>query len=118
MGRSDLGIPDWYTVEDWLDTTKIPTHPGTEKIPEYSVKNKEIPILESYRNIPEENFWENFPVRDLPKTPSTRVNIGNLAKLVREHEHKFTDSERKRAHKVLLDLKQGRKVIRCQTFRL
>ena len=107
MGRSDLGIPDWYTVEDWLDTTKIPTHPGTEKIPEYSVKNKEIPILENYRNIPEENFWENFPVRDLPKTPSTRVNIGNLAKLVREHEHKFTDSERKRAHKVLLDLKIG-----------
>ena len=108
MGRSDLGIPEnWYIVEDWLDTSVIPEHPGKEKAQEYTIKNKEIPLLQNYSTTPEETFWEKFPVRKLPDSPSTRVNVRNFAKLLKEHEHKFTESEWKRAQRTIMDLRTG-----------
>ena len=108
QGREDLGIPqDWAIVESWINRENILVYPGPEKEPVYERKNKEIPILENYRKCPEQVFWEAFPKSDLPLECSTKVNIPVLEELVKKHKNKLTNSELRRAKRVILDLKTG-----------
>ena len=108
VGRNLAGIPDdWSTVENWINEKgKIEFVKKTVKTT-YEKKFKNIPTLERYDVPANEEFWSNFPSRGIPKKPSTRVNVNNLRKLVCEAEQKLLVSEKKRADKVLKDLKEG-----------
>ena len=70
-------------------------------------KNKDIPKLENYSVGQDASFWENFPKRQLPETPSTRINIQNLEILTEENRENLTKAEWKRAQRVIGDLKYG-----------
>jgi hypothetical protein len=72
-----------------------------------TIKNVEVPRLESYSESPNNRFWEKFPKRKLPQKPATRINVKNLEISVRKVKDKLTKSELKRAHKVIKDLKKG-----------
>ena len=94
-------------VDNWLNEKKSPIHPGAEKEAGFTIKNKDIPVLENYAVSPDSSFWSKFPKRDLPLRPSTRINIRNLEKLTNENRDKLTKSELKRARRVIEDLKNG-----------
>ncbi len=101
------GIPqDWCVVEGWLDEVALAL-PQTGGIQEPSRKFDSLPILSNYRASPDDSFWENFPKRDLPRKPSTRINSKNLIKLIEENKHDMSIAELKRAYKTVHDIKEG-----------
>ena len=85
----------------------MPPYPPEETQAVFAKNYDSIPTLNSYERIPDENFWERFPKRDLPKSPSTRINIENLEKVVREAGPYMTKSELHRAKRVIHDLRNG-----------
>jgi hypothetical protein len=40
-----------------------------------------------------DSFWASFPRRELPKKPTTRVNIKNLEALVNKHKAKWIQED-------------------------
>ena len=108
-GRENSGIPDWYIVEDWIEDDDTPPYPEEEEVKEVILNNPEIRKLENYYDVPEENFWENFPHRELPKSAETKVNLENLRKRVKENENKMRKTELKRAERTVEDLEKGAK---------
>ena len=103
-----MGIPaDWRIIEEWINSSGIPSHPGPENVKLFEKKNKEIPKLGDYVNAPNEDFWEKFPKNELPKGCHTRVNVRNLEKLVKQNEIFLTKSELNRASTIIRDLKSG-----------
>ena len=107
-GRNSLGVPeDWTVVENWLDSSIRPAHPGPVPAETYCRKNTNIPVLDSYSARPEEKFWDNLPKRDLPTAAETRVNVTNLEKLVDKNLDRMSNAEIKRARKVIDDLRNG-----------
>jgi hypothetical protein len=103
-----MGIPEnWSTVENWLNPEILPQHPGQEKMETYCRKNESIPILDSYSLPPNEKFWDSFPKRELPTTPETKVNVGNLENLIIDNVSKLSKSEIKRAARLIYDLRYG-----------
>jgi len=95
-GKRRNGIPEWETVENWIDPGKKATYPEEEKKSEIKIENECIPQLERYDVDPGNEFWELFPKKDLPKRPETRINTKNLAKeLEREKGQKLNTKEQK-----------------------
>ena len=70
-------------------------------------KFKNISLLTDYSKIPSQNFWDDFPRRNLPSKAETRINAKNLEKAVKAVESHLTNCEKKRAAKVISDLKEG-----------
>ena len=94
-------------MENWLDNTRKLVNPEPKKNEVYEKKNKEVLKLESYRTLPGENFWKKFPKRELPESAKTRINVDNLEKLVIQQSDKMSDSELRRATRIISDLRKG-----------
>jgi hypothetical protein len=101
------GIPlDWKVVEYWLSED---TAPYPEQLPEKQpeIKWPQIPTIRNYRTIPENEFWEHFPKKELPTAPATLVNKPALRKMLVASEDKLTIHQFRRGEKVLEDLQFG-----------
>jgi hypothetical protein len=105
--RALQGIPlDWKIVEYWLseETVSYPKQVPGER-PE--VKWPNIPKLKDYRSVPANEFWENFPKKELPIAPTTTVNKPALRKMLVASKNKLTIHQFRRGEKVLEDLQTG-----------
>ena len=67
----------------------------------------EIPELESYDKVPDEDFWKSFPKRELPDKVTTRVNVMALRRRILAVKDKMSRTELNRAKRVLRNLRQG-----------
>jgi hypothetical protein len=102
-----LGLPDWDTVEYWMDpNTPIPD-PGEYSKKIGKPKCPEIPILDSYRFPPSPGFWHHFPSHPLPTAPTTPINIPVLEEIIGSVHHKMTSGQKERARTLISDLQNG-----------
>ena len=106
-GRLKQGFPEMETVDMWLNTNIKASCPGPERVVMGEVKNKEIPVLESYSEGANDSFWRKFPKRSLPTSANTKVNILKLRKMVLKASNRMSRTELRRAKKVISDLRQG-----------
>ena len=60
-GKKRKGIPDWESVETWLDPEVNVPYPAEEEKEEIKIEHKEIERLEKYDVKPDESVWEMFP---------------------------------------------------------
>ena len=102
-----MGFPEWSRVSDWLNKDVSACYPPAPVIAEPEIKNPEIPELESYDTVPEEDFWKSFPKRELPDKVTTRVNVMALRRSIAAVKNKMSRTELKRAKRVLRNLRQG-----------
>ena len=103
MTRKDLGLPDrWETVENWC---RKPFRFG----PPIDVKEKKPTSFDhvDFSRPGTEEFWREFPSRELPDRPTTRINVTRLEELINEWDSHMTIHERDMAQKALKDLKEG-----------
>ena len=94
-------------IDSWLDPSITANYPGPEIVKMAEIKNSEIPRLDSYEKGASDAFWAKFPKRALPKKAATKVNILKLRKMVLKASEKMSKSERRRANKVIKDLRIG-----------
>jgi hypothetical protein len=105
--RADLGLPaSWSQIMFWLIAS------ATFSLPMQNLSKKErnfpkIPILDKYGGNGSAEFWKNFPSNMIPDSPTTQVNIVELAKLIEEKKSKLLSSEINRASRCLDYLKMG-----------
>jgi hypothetical protein len=101
--RRDLGLPhDWKRVESWCRTPFQFNLPLVQKAPKIT-KFDGI----DFSADPDPKFWDNFPKRDLPDRPTTRVNVGRLEEMVKEAEATMTIHERDMAYRAIDIMKNG-----------
>ena len=100
-------MPSSKVTGRWLDPEIRAEYPEIEKEKEMELENKQIPVLSNYEEDPGEEFWKIFPRRELPKKAETRVNVKNFKKEVDRVGEKMSRTEKRRAEKILLDLKKG-----------
>jgi hypothetical protein len=105
--RRTMGIPDWGSVQNWLEKDKVAEYPKEKKLKEGKLENKEILTLEKYDEPAPKEFWENFPKKDLPKRAKTRINVRRLEKEIEKVKLKMTKMELKRAKRIVQDLRFG-----------
>ena len=94
-------------VHYWIDKLEELVDSLADNVPVYKVDNEEIPLLDDYTSIPEQNFWENFPSKQIPVKPCSRVNGKNLKKVIAKAGDLLTISEKKRGMRVVSDLEKG-----------
>ena len=102
-----MGFPENAILDNWLDSSASAVHPEPEVIKNPTLKNVDIPKLNSYRCDPDEAFWDKFPKKDLPCSAETTLNIEAFEKKIEEVRCKMTASEARRASKIVKDLKRG-----------
>ena len=91
MKRQEAGgIPDWWTVDDWLDEETDVAYPEIKKLTTPELKNPMIPTLENYESAPDDYFWEFFPSRELPTHAETKIDIEKLEECIDKVAHKMT----------------------------
>ena len=75
----DFGLPlDWSATESWLNSAAAhPAHP-IPAAKEWSKKVPEILSLTKYSSNPDSSFWDNWPTRQIPDGPQTKINIDLL----------------------------------------
>jgi hypothetical protein len=102
-----MGAPkDWSVLDIWLAGGRVP-YASEKKEKEAELSWPEIPTLADYRICPGENFWENFPKRDLPLAPTTAINKPDLRKMLEESKSMLTTHQYRHGLRCLLDLKIG-----------
>ena len=106
-GRLSRGFPEWEVVGNWLDPAVRASYPDQERTVKCELKNTELQILDSYEGNAPDAFWEKFPKRALPKSVKSKVNVLKLRRLILKASDKMTRSERKRANKIVKDLRVG-----------
>ena len=94
-------------VDSWLDPSVTAIYPGLEIVKMADIKNSEIPRLDSYEKGASDAFWAKFPKRALPKKAETKMNILKLRKMVLKASEKMSKPERRRANKIIKDLRVG-----------
>ena len=95
----------WLQLMLWLNF-RGPTSRIIEKKPKFKdLKHKNIPELSDYSVIPESSYWENFPFKELPTRPTTKVDTVKLTELVHERKHLLKNSEWERGMKAVHNLK-------------
>jgi hypothetical protein len=75
-GRKRLGLPeDWSIVESWLNERRN-LHFQQEEVEEQISAKWDLPRLSNYYEKADDDFWANFPKKDLSDGPKTVVNFG------------------------------------------
>ena len=91
----------------WLNF-RGPTSRIIEKKPKFKdLKHKNIPELNDYSVVPESSYWENFPFKELPTKPTTKVDTNKHTELLHERKHLLKKSEWERGMKAVHNLKFG-----------
>ena len=106
-GRERRGFLGWDLVSEWLDPEVVTDYPEDVEVKYPGIKNPEVQRLHNYEEIPDESFWDSFPKFDMPLQAETSVNIAVLEEKINSVRSQMTDAERKRAEKVVMDLKEG-----------
>ena len=97
----------WLRLMLWLNF-RGPTSRIIEKKPKFKdLKHKNIPELSDYSVIPESSYWENFPFKELPTRPTTKVDTVKLTELLHERKHLLKKSEWERGMMAVHNLKFG-----------
>ena len=94
-------------MDHWLNAEANAYTPGEFPAKKSELKNPEIPILKSYTGGAESEFWDKFPKRGLPYQATTRVNVEKLAARVNNVRNKMSETECRRADRLLSDLVAG-----------
>ena len=94
-------------MDHWLNAEANAYTPGEFPAKKSELKNPEIPILKSYTGGAESEFWDKFPKRGLPDQATTRVNVEKLAARVNNVRNKMSETECRRADRLLSDLVAG-----------
>ena len=81
--------------------------PGKEEVSSPSIKNTEIKILDDYESEPGQEFWDNFPRRELPTEIFSKVNVKNLQEEIQLAKPKMSKMELRRAEKAVKSLTEG-----------
>ena len=105
--RERLGFPEWEKISVWLEAEIKAAYPKERLDVNPVIKNKEIPVLESYEEAADSSFWEKFPKRALPKRVETKVNVLALKKKIFAAKQKMARTELNRAKRVLKNLQFG-----------
>ena len=63
--------------------------------------------LKDYKGKAPKEFWEIFPKSDLPKEPSTGVNVRNLEKMLEEEKEHLLSQQLARGARVCKNLREG-----------
>ena len=95
--RRSLGFPEMMVVEKWLELDENAVWPPEAAIKRNSLKNTEMPVLDNYEGSAEDDFWEKFPKRELPKEATTRVNVEKFRNHVDDVRSKMSRTEIRRA---------------------
>jgi len=99
-----LGLPkSWEAVEKWAKKEFRFGVPMSSRSPEKQSKYANLDFTKK----PDESFWKYFPSRQLPKTPSTRVNTNALKEEIRKATKKFTIHETRGAKVTIENLTNG-----------
>jgi hypothetical protein len=94
-------------IQNWLNgETEIPTTAGSEPIG-YKLKCPDVPNLPSGKFPAPSVFWEKFPVRDLPRSPTSPINVSGFCDMLRELKDKLSPQELWKAEAVMHDLSEG-----------
>jgi hypothetical protein len=108
VSRVDFGLPaDWSRIQDWLSFNGRVEIPFENLSCDFSLKWKDIPVLSNYDSIPDESFWSNFPKRDLPTAPETKIDVEKFESKVESHREKLLPSQFERARKAVNFLRYG-----------
>jgi hypothetical protein len=91
---------NWSRVEEWIFGN---WHDLKEPSAVSAVAEKD--SLEGYTW--QKPDWSNFPRKDIPRHPETRINIDRLQQLVDENEHELLEQEKLRAHRAIDYLRNG-----------
>jgi len=101
ISRPDLGLPEqWNTVVNWLDDSKDIVYHVPTQIELPTLKNTEIPILNSYNGEAPKSFWTIFP-QHFDKKVKRTVKIKILKKLIQKCWFQWTLPQRLTAKKTL-----------------
>jgi hypothetical protein len=102
--RNALGFPSsWPTVARWCARNPVYVKsdpPAPKKFPG-------IPVLNNYKLVPKDCFWQFFPYRLLPATPSTSINVPVMKSFVLGMKGAVSDVVLKRGLKLVEDLSVG-----------
>ena len=83
----------WLKMMSWLNFSG-PSVKIQEDVPRMKdLLHKDIPVLNDYLKMPHHTYWENFPFRELPEKPYTKINTEKLAYLLNERRHLMTECE-------------------------
>jgi hypothetical protein len=100
--REDLGLPrDWSVVASWLSRS------GHISAPLEAAEPVILGQCEPETHIPCATYWKNFPRRNLPRCPSTRVYVKKLEQKFKETEHRMTLHDSFRGKITIRNLKEG-----------
>ena len=104
-----MGLPEnWSRVQGWLEFSGVfSIPPFISELVVKKVKCPELPVLTDYSVPPSADFWKKFPSRPLPSVVKPRINVIALKGLVQNFEHLLTDSQKRRAGRVLENLTFG-----------
>jgi hypothetical protein len=94
-------------VANWVLASVVPSAPA-QKQTETVRKRKfeEIPLVDDYTNPPEQ-FWSTFPKNELPKVPTTCINVKLLSTLLEKNRNLLLMSEYMRGLKCVNYLSYG-----------
>ena len=102
--RKEMGLPDkWERVQKWF---KKPFYFGYPVQHKASAKKSKYDGIDFKDKAPKE-FWEKFPKRDLPKKPSTRIDIDKLTSAVETASDSLTVHQKKAAETTIKNLTEG-----------
>jgi hypothetical protein len=98
-----LGLPqDWAIVEGWA--AEPPPYFRYIQSERESINNTGETV--QGKKLPD-TFWKTFPSREIPKHPSTRVDLKALESLVNKHKYSWTAEEKLKAESAVKSLKEG-----------
>ena len=108
LSYRDFGLPpEWTSVQSWLvDSAAKPancSHHGNDWVKKFP----NIPCLKSYTSHPEPSYWENWPKRDLPQTPNTKINSELLHALFSDYRFQLNPAVQRWGEKAILYLREG-----------
>jgi hypothetical protein len=102
--RADLGLPEkWTIIEHWIDDSKDVVKNYADPVTPPTLKNSEIPVLQSYEKNAPHSFWSAFP-KNYNKKVAKTVNVKILKKLIQKCWFSWTLPQRMTAKRALRQL--------------
>jgi hypothetical protein len=102
--RADLGLPErWTVIEHWIDDSRDVVKNYADPVTPPTLKNSEIPVLQSYEKNAPCSFWSAFP-KNYNKKVANTVNIKILKKLIQKCWFSWTLPQRMTAKRALRQL--------------
>lgn len=103
-----MGLPlNWARVKSWLHFRSNISIAATSKTTEMKKKCPEVKVLSDYSVNPDPEYWKNFPFKNLPKAPTTCINVQALKEKIGKVDCKMTWAQKNRAKNCVNSLLEG-----------